>query len=80
MCRSIIDVPMDIESVVEVPVEIIVEVPADVPTYENDYEKLINKPCLEGVELNKDTTLVEVGVDKVTNGDIDELWNALIGK
>lgn len=79
MDKNIIDIPMEVESVVEVPVETIVEVKVEVPTYENDYNNLINKPCLDGVVLKNDTTLVDVGVDKVTNGDIDELWNTLVG-
>ena len=39
----------------------------------NDYNDLINKPSIEGVELVGDKTLEELGVEALTPQEIDEL-------
>jgi hypothetical protein len=39
----------------------------------NDYNDLINKPSIEGVELVGDKTLEELGVEPLTPQEIDEL-------
>ena len=39
----------------------------------NDYNDLINKPSIEGVELVGDKTLEELGVEALTPQEIDAL-------
>ena len=39
----------------------------------NDYEELINKPSIEGVTLVKNKTFSQLGLDKITNFDIENL-------
>lgn len=39
----------------------------------NDYEELINKPSIEGVTLIKNKTFSQLGLDKMTNFDIENL-------
>ena len=39
----------------------------------NDYNDLMNKPSIEGVELVGDKTLEELGVEALTPQEIDEL-------
>jgi len=39
----------------------------------NDYNDLINKPSIEGIELIGDKTLEELGVEALTPQEIDEL-------
>ena len=41
--------------------------------YENDYEKLHNKPSINGVELVQDKSFEELGDHVLTNFDILEL-------
>ena len=41
--------------------------------YENDYEKLKNKPSINGVELIKDKSFEELGDHVLTNFEILEL-------
>ena len=41
--------------------------------YENDYEKLVNKPKINGVELVKDKSFEELGDHVLTNFEILEL-------
>lgn len=38
-----------------------------------DYEKLHNKPQIEGVELVENRTFEELGLSKISNTQIDEL-------
>ncbi len=40
----------------------------------SDYEKLRNKPAVEGNELWKHTKLEDIGLTEVTNAQIDELF------
>lgn len=42
-------------------------------TYENDYEKLKNKPSINGVELVQDKSFEELGDHVLTNFEILEL-------
>ena len=42
-------------------------------TYENDYEKLKNKPSINGVELIKDKSFEDLGDHVLTNFEILEL-------
>ena len=41
--------------------------------YENDYEKLVNKPKINGVELISDKSFEELGDHDLTNFEILEL-------
>ena len=45
----------------------------------NDYNDLINKPSIEGVELVGDKTLEELGVEALTNAEIDAIINSQRG-
>lgn len=42
--------------------------------YENDYEKLIKKPRINGVELIGNKTLEDLGIEECTNQDIDNMF------
>ena len=42
----------------------------------NDYNDLINKPSIEGVELIGDKTLEELGVEALTPQEIDAIINS----
>lgn len=42
-------------------------------THEKDYEKLVNKPCINGVELIQDKSFEELGDHALTNFEILEL-------
>lgn len=42
----------------------------------NDYNDLINKPSIEGVELVGDKTLEELGVEALTPQEIDAIINS----
>ena len=45
----------------------------------NDYNDLINKPSIEGVELVGDKTLEELGVEALTPQEIDAIINSQRG-
>ena len=51
--------------------------------YEKDYEKLINKPTINGVELVGDKSFEELGRDDIKNKRIkeiiDEQFNLIFG-
>lgn len=51
--------------------------------YENDYEKLMNKPSINGVELINDKTFEELGREDIKNRTIkdiiDEQYNIIFG-
>ena len=42
----------------------------------NDYNDLVNKPSIEGVELVGDKTLEELGVEALTPQEIDAIINS----
>lgn len=42
----------------------------------NDYNDLVNKPSIEGVELIGDKTLEELDILPLTNAEIDEFMNS----
>ena len=42
----------------------------------NDYNDLVNKPSIEGVELIGDKSLEELGVEALTNAEIDAIINS----
>ena len=42
----------------------------------NDYNDLVNKPSIEGVELIGDKTLEELGVEALTPQEIDAIINS----
>lgn len=44
----------------------------------NDYEKLNNKPSIEGVELIKNKTFEELGAISLTNMEIENLINSQV--
>ena len=48
--------------------------------YENDYEKLRNKPSINGVELIKDKSFEELGVSPMTNSEILEILKLVKGR
>ena len=45
----------------------------------NDYNDLINKPSIEGVELVGDKSLEELGVEALTPQEIDAIINSQRG-
>lgn len=51
--------------------------------YENNYEKLINKPSINGVELISDKSFEDLGRDDIKNKRIkeiiDEQYNLIFG-
>lgn len=46
---------------------------ATIPRYEHDYEKLINRPQIEGVELIGNKTFEELNLDRITNSEIENM-------
>ena len=48
--------------------------------YENDYEKLKNKPSINGVELIKNKSFEELGVSPMTNSEILEIIKLVKGR
>lgn len=42
----------------------------------NDYNDLVNKPSIEGIELIGDKTLEELGVEALTPQEIDAIINS----
>ena len=42
--------------------------------YEKDYELLDNKPQIESVELIGNKSLEEIGIDRLTNSEIEEIF------
>ena len=44
-----------------------------VVTVEKDYEKLINKPRIEGIELEGDKTFEDLSLAAITANDIDDI-------
>lgn len=49
-------------------------------TVEKDYEKLINKPKINGVELIQDKSFEELGVSPMTNSEILEILKLVKGR
>lgn len=49
-------------------------------SYENNYEKLKNKPSINGVELIKDKSFEELGVSPMTNSEILEIIKLVKGR
>lgn len=41
----------------------------------NDYNKLTNKPKIEGVELVGDLTFPQLNLTRITNSELEELLN-----
>lgn len=44
-----------------------------------DYEALTNKPSIEGVELIKDKSFVDLGLTEVSNQEILEIAKKILG-
>lgn len=49
------------------------------PSREYDYEKLKNKPSINGVELIGDKTLEEIGIGEISNSEIEEIIKSIGG-
>ena len=47
---------------------------------EKDYEKLVNKPSINGVELVSDKSFEELGVSPMTNSEILEIIKLVKGR
>lgn len=45
------------------------------PILTRDYEELDNKPRIEGVELIGDKTYEELNLNRISNAEIEELFN-----
>ena len=43
--------------------------------YENDYNNLKNKPSIEGVTLEDDKTLEELGLTPISAEELADMWN-----
>jgi hypothetical protein len=43
--------------------------------YENDYNKLINKPQIEGNTLEGDKTFDELGMTPLSSQELADMWN-----
>lgn len=46
----------------------------NVQVMSQDYEVMRNKPAIDGIELYKNTTLEDIGLDEITNQEIDEMF------
>lgn len=73
-----IDIEIDNESSIDTDIqtsdgEIDTDIEISTGSGTNDYNDLINKPSIEGVELVGDKTLEELGVEALTPQEIDEL-------
>ena len=52
---------------------------AGVSTGTNDYEKLLNLPSIESVQLKGNKTFEELGMSECDNIDIDNLFKSIFG-
>lgn len=56
-------------------IEVEIEDSERVPTGNvGDYNKLVNKPRIEGIELKDNKTLEDLGLSEISNLEIDELF------
>ena len=49
------------------------------PITEKDYEKLTNKPKINGVKLESNKSFEELGYDSVTNTELKSIYDSIIG-
>ena len=52
---------------------------ASVSSGTNDYEKLLNLPSIESVQLKGNKTFEELGMSECDNIDIDNLFKSIFG-
>lgn len=43
--------------------------------YENDYNKLVNKPQIEGNTLEGDMSFEELGAEPITSAELAAMWD-----
>ena len=55
-----------------------IKLPSSTPV-ENDYEKLKNKPSINGVTVEKNKSFEELGCDSVTNTELKSIYESIIG-
>lgn len=44
-----------------------------------NFDYLINKPTINGVELSGDMTLDDLGVSEISETELDDMFNEIIG-
>ena len=54
------------------------QLPSSTPV-ENDYDKLKNKPKINGVKLESNKSFEELGCDSVTNTELKSIYDSIIG-
>lgn len=55
-----------------------IKLPSSTPV-ENDYEKLKNKPSINGVTVEKNKSFEDLGCDSVTNTELKSIYESIIG-
>ena len=55
-----------------------IKLPSSTPV-ENDYDKLKNKPSINGISLENNKSFEDLGCDSVTNTDIKNIYESIIG-
>lgn len=55
-----------------------IKLPSSTPV-ENDYEKLKNKPSINGVTVEKNKSFEDLGYDSVTNTELKSIYESIIG-
>lgn len=64
---------------IELEIQEVYEGSGESPSQEYDYEKLKNKPSINGVELIGDKTLEEIGIGEISNSEIEEIIKSIGG-
>lgn len=55
-----------------------IKLPSSTPV-ENDYEKLKNKPSINGVTVEKNKSFEDLGCNSVTNTELKSIYESIIG-
>lgn len=64
---------------IELEIQEVYEGSGESTSREYDYEKLKNKPSINGVELIGDKTLEEIGIGEISNSEIEEIIKSIGG-
>ena len=55
-----------------------IKLPSSTPV-ENDYNKLKNKPSINGISLENNKSFEDLGCDSVTNTELKSIYESIIG-
>ena len=55
-----------------------IKLPSSTPV-ENDYNRLKNKPSINGITVEKNKSFEDLGCDSVTNAEIKSIYASIIG-